>query len=136
MTHLLINSHLWRTLSRIIVITHCISGVMSQAPLSSQSDNIVNPVNKSTETSPFAPTQSQSNTTSNSSDFVRHTKFVLPNQPINATSRMDLAGRQINPASVEAISQLQFVRTNGVYFTVGGRIRYFKGSNDYFLVLR
>ena len=129
-------SHQWNLFLLISVITRCSADVTSQAPLSSQSVNIVNPVNNSTDTSPFAPAQSQSNASSDSSDFVRHTKFVLPNQPNNATLSLGLAGSRTNAASVEAISQLQFVKTNGVHFTVGGRIRYFKGSNDYFLVLR
>ena len=120
----------------IVVITHCSAGATGQAPVSTQSGTMVNPADNSTDTSPFAPAPSQSSMSSNSSDFVRHTKFVLPDQPENSTSGLDLAAGRTNAASVEAISQLQFVKTSGVQITVGGRTRYFKGSNDYFLVLR
>ena len=129
-------SHRRDLLLVIMVITYCSAGARGQATGSTQSGTIDNPADNSTDTSPFAPAPSQSSTSSNTSDFVRHTKFVLPDQPENATSGLDLAAGRSNAASVEAISQLQFVKTSGVHFTVGDRIRYFKGSNDYFLVLR
>ena len=102
-------SHRRDSLLVIMVITYCSAGARGQAPVSTQSGTIDNPADNSTDTFPFAPVPSQSSTSSSYSDFVRHThKFVLPDQPENATSGLDLAAGRSNAASVEAISQLQF----------------------------
>lgn len=71
-------------------------------------------------------------------------KYILPDQPTSASwtgepsSAQPEAAKAETAAHVEAIAPASpnFVTTDGIHFTLDGSIRYFPGSNDYFLILR
>ena len=65
--------------------------------------------------------------------FARTEKYTLPARPNDAALGPANAS---TAAAVEAISAGAFVRTSGTNFLLNDQVRYFAGSNDYFLVLR
>ena len=74
---------------------------------------------------------------------VTNPKYILPSQPTSASwsgqsSAQPEAARAETAAHVEDIAPASsnFVTTDGIHFTLDGSIRYFPGSNDYFLILR
>lgn len=66
--------------------------------------------------------------------FVRGDKYLLPTQP--GDDSFAPVKQQALQARVESGGNIGFVKTNGTYFTLNGMIKYFSGSNDYFLILR
>ena len=75
-------------------------------------------------------------------------KYLLPSQPTEGSwpSAPSAAGAAIaSPGSAAAESGAHteaifpaspnFVQTDGIHFTLDGEIKYFSGSNDYFLIL-
>ena len=75
---------------------------------------------------------------SGSPNFRRSDKYLLPSQPADDSfaplQNEGFAARVA--AKVEAGGNMGFVKTNGTYFVLNGKITYFSGSNDYFLILR
>ena len=71
---------------------------------------------------------------SGSPEFNRSDKYTLPSQPTD-DSFAPLENREL-AAKVESGGNVGFVGTNGTNFVLNGKITYFSGSNDYFLILR
>ncbi|EIE21346.1 glycoside hydrolase [Coccomyxa subellipsoidea C-169] len=65
---------------------------------------------------------------------MRSDKYTLPSQPTD-DSFAPLENREL-AAKVESGGNVGFVGTNGTNFVLNGKITYFSGSNDYFLILR
>ena len=70
-------------------------------------------------------------------------KYILPSQPTSGswtgqTAAQPESARAETAAHVEDIAPASpnFVTTDGIHFTLDGSIKYFPGSNDYFLILR
>ena len=78
-------------------------------------------------------TASLSRTTGTDKTFTRDPKYILGPVPSSDDFLASNEGAQTE-ASPAGLSS--FVRTSGQYFTVDGQVRYFAGSNDYFLILR
>ncbi|CAL8463203.1 g2737 [Coccomyxa elongata] len=67
-------------------------------------------------------------------NYSRGEKYVLPQQP--ADSSFAPIKNQALAARTESSGNVGFVTTNGTNFVLNGQIKYFSGSNDYFLILR
>ncbi|BDA44582.1 probable mannan endo-1,4-beta-mannosidase 1 at N-terminal half [Coccomyxa sp. Obi] len=65
---------------------------------------------------------------------LRSEKFILPEQPANS-SFAPVNGEAL-AARIEAGGNIGFVKTTGTNFVLNGKIRYFSGSNNHFLILR
>ena len=66
--------------------------------------------------------------------YVRDEKYILPEQP--ADSSFAPVENQTLAARTESSGNVGFVTTNGINFVLNGKIKYFSGSNDYFLIMR
>ena len=71
---------------------------------------------------------------SGSAEFNRSDKYTLPSQPTD-DSFAPLENREL-AAKIESGGNFGFVGTSGTNFVLNGKITYFSGSNDYFLILR
>ena len=81
-----------------------------------------------TETAPF------SSVTDTEETFpIRPDKFALPEIPLafSMAATTEISQPQGQPSAVSG-----FVGRNGTNFVVDGRVHFFPGSNDYFLLLR
>ena len=78
-------------------------------------------------------TASLSRTTGTGTTFPRDPKYILGPVPSSDDFLASNEGAQTEAAPANLSG---FVRTSGQYFTVAGQVRYFAGSNDYFLILR
>ena len=66
--------------------------------------------------------------------YSRGSKYILPQRP--ADSSFAPVKNLPYAARAEAAGNVGFVRTNGTNFVLNGKIKYFSGSNDYFLIMR
>ena len=67
-------------------------------------------------------------------NYTRGEKYILPQQP--ADSSFAPIKNQALAAKTESAGNVGFVTTNGTNFVLNGHIKYFSGSNDYFLIMR
>ncbi|CAL8463202.1 g2736 [Coccomyxa elongata] len=66
--------------------------------------------------------------------YSRGNKYILPKQP--ADSAFAPVNNLPYAARAESAGNIGFVQTNGTNFVLNGKIKYFSGSNDYFLIMR
>ncbi len=94
-----------------------------------------------------APAQGGTSQSGLSATVLADTKYLLPDRPTAGTwpaaapPAAAAAGSSASPESsarTEAIppASTNFVQTDGIHFTLDGAIKYWSGSNDYFLILR
>ena len=133
----------------------CVVMVTAKAQIAPSPSQIVGPAEGPTSDSTFErndkyklgpqPASLQKLTThsfesgsSGSSDFNRSDKYLLPSPPVdNSFAPLQNEGFAASVAAkVEAAGNIGFVKTSGTNFVLNGKITYFSGSNDYFLILR
>ena len=112
----------------------------SQSVGPAESPSAVRPVNDKYALGPLPNFQQQASYSDFQSQFSepqnysRGEKYVLPQQP--ADSSFAPIKNQALTARTESSGNVGFVTTNGTTFVLNGQIKYFSGSNDYFLILR
>ncbi len=65
--------------------------------------------------------------------YNRDEKYLLPEQPADSSFA---PVNETLAARTEASGNVGFVTTKGINFVLNGQIKYFSGSNDYFLIMR
>ena len=86
------------------------------------------------ETASLAASVETSTEFTENSRFPRHANYLLPNQPAKAEMENAITEGAKTEAAPAAVSG--FVTTSGQNFILNGKIHFFPGSNDYFLILR